>query len=317
MNHKKILIADDNENIREALTYLLEDEGYKLSLAKDGAETLKKVKEVQPDILFLDIMMPEINGYDVCRAIKSDPALKNIYVIMLTAKGQVAEQERGKEVGRQRVYRQALQPHGDPYQNQEHPGSNAAMAPLSKDAWPQKIRLKTVRSPAARPVPAGASELRRAENAFRANWMPADIPSPIPFPTASPDSPTRLRFPANAGRTSAITKSRITYYETSQINAKFEKKAPSQKFLKTLRKNLLFCYQRILNSSPGKRCDRLLRQEPDDRCLLLASPSPCRQHRSSRAPLRACSRWHPEFKDFTTSAQQKDADHATQDRRLR
>ena len=96
---KKILIADDNENIREALTYLLEDEGYALSLAKDGAETLRKVREVLPDILFLDIMMPEINGYDVCRAIKTDPSLKGIYVIMLTAKGQVVEQERGKEVG--------------------------------------------------------------------------------------------------------------------------------------------------------------------------------------------------------------------------
>jgi two-component system alkaline phosphatase synthesis response regulator PhoP len=99
MEQKKILIADDNENIREALTYLLEDEGYRLTLAKDGAETLKKVREIRPDILFLDIMMPEINGYDVCRAIKSDPALKDVYVIMLTAKGQVAEQERGKEVG--------------------------------------------------------------------------------------------------------------------------------------------------------------------------------------------------------------------------
>lgn len=99
MDQKKILIADDNENIREALTYLLEDEGYTLSLAKDGAEALRKVKEFRPDILFLDIMMPEINGYDVCRTIKTDPSLKNTYIIMLTAKGQVTEQERGKEVG--------------------------------------------------------------------------------------------------------------------------------------------------------------------------------------------------------------------------
>jgi DNA-binding response OmpR family regulator len=99
MEQKKILIADDNENIREALTYLLEDEGYKLWLAKDGADTLRKVSEVHPDILFLDIMMPEINGYDVCRTIKSDPNLKKTYIIMLTAKGQVAEQERGKAVG--------------------------------------------------------------------------------------------------------------------------------------------------------------------------------------------------------------------------
>lgn len=96
---KKILIADDNENIREALTYLLEDEGYKIWLARDGADALKQTREHRPDILFLDIMMPVMNGYDVCRAIKTDPELKNIYVIMLTAKGQVAEQERGKDAG--------------------------------------------------------------------------------------------------------------------------------------------------------------------------------------------------------------------------
>lgn len=99
MPTKKILIADDNENIRDALTYLLEDEGYELVLAVDGADTIKKVRELRPDILFLDIMMPEINGYDVCRTIKNDPDIKATYVIMLTAKGQVAEQERGREVG--------------------------------------------------------------------------------------------------------------------------------------------------------------------------------------------------------------------------
>jgi two-component system, OmpR family, alkaline phosphatase synthesis response regulator PhoP len=99
MDTKKILIADDNQNIRDALTYLLEDEGYELLLAKDGAETLRKVRDLRPDLIFLDVMMPEINGYDVCRTIKTDPLLKNTYVIMLTAKGQVAEQERGKEVG--------------------------------------------------------------------------------------------------------------------------------------------------------------------------------------------------------------------------
>jgi two-component system alkaline phosphatase synthesis response regulator PhoP len=98
-DQKKVLIADDNENIRDALTYLLEDEGYDLQLANDGADTLRKVRERKPDILFLDIMMPEINGYDVCRTIKNDPDLRSIYIIMLTAKGQVAEQERGKEVG--------------------------------------------------------------------------------------------------------------------------------------------------------------------------------------------------------------------------
>lgn len=99
MTNKRILIADDNENIRDALTYLLEDEGYELELARDGADALRKVRERRPNILFLDIMMPEVNGYDVCRAIRNDPNLKDIYIIMLTAKGQIAEQERGKEVG--------------------------------------------------------------------------------------------------------------------------------------------------------------------------------------------------------------------------
>jgi two-component system, OmpR family, alkaline phosphatase synthesis response regulator PhoP len=99
MDTKKILIVDDNENIREALSYLLEDEGYKLWIAKDGVEALREVKNIRPDIMILDIMMPELNGYDVCRIIKNDPELKKTYVIMLTGKGLVAEQERGKEAG--------------------------------------------------------------------------------------------------------------------------------------------------------------------------------------------------------------------------
>ena len=99
MNKKKILIADDNDNIRVALTSILEDEGHTLWIAKDGAEALKKVRELSPDILILDVMMPKMSGYDVCRTIKNDPNLKKTFVLMLTAKGQASEQEYGKEVG--------------------------------------------------------------------------------------------------------------------------------------------------------------------------------------------------------------------------
>jgi DNA-binding response OmpR family regulator len=99
MKQKKILIADDNENIREALTSILEDEGYALWTAKDGAEALRKVREISPDIIILDVTMPEISGYDVCRTIKNDPDLKKIFVLMLSAKGQATEQEHGKEAG--------------------------------------------------------------------------------------------------------------------------------------------------------------------------------------------------------------------------
>jgi two-component system, OmpR family, alkaline phosphatase synthesis response regulator PhoP len=99
MRRKKILIADDNENIREALTSILEDEGHSLWIAKNGAEALEKVREISPDILILDVMMPEMSGYDVCRAVKNDPDLKKTFILMLSAKGQAAEQEQGKENG--------------------------------------------------------------------------------------------------------------------------------------------------------------------------------------------------------------------------
>jgi two-component system alkaline phosphatase synthesis response regulator PhoP len=99
MKQKKILIADDNEHVRESLASILEDEGYAMWIAKDGAEALRKVKEVAPDILILDVMMPEMSGYEVCRAIKNDPDLKKTFVLMLSAKGQADERERGKEAG--------------------------------------------------------------------------------------------------------------------------------------------------------------------------------------------------------------------------
>jgi DNA-binding response OmpR family regulator len=99
MKQKKILIADDNEQIRESLASILEDEGYAMWTAKDGAEALRKAREIAPDILILDVMMPEKSGYEVCRTIKSDPDLKKTFVLMLSAKGQETEKERGKEVG--------------------------------------------------------------------------------------------------------------------------------------------------------------------------------------------------------------------------
>ncbi|MCK9419598.1 MAG: response regulator [Nitrospirae bacterium] len=99
MKQKKILIADDNEGIREALCIILEDQGHTLWTAKDGAEALSKVREFSPDILILDVMMPKISGYDVCRTIKNDPNLKKTFVLMLSDKGQATGQEHGKEVG--------------------------------------------------------------------------------------------------------------------------------------------------------------------------------------------------------------------------
>jgi len=99
--NKKILIVDDEVHIRALLEQALEDledEGVEVFLAREGEEGLRVAREEKPDLMFLDIMMPKKNGYEVCEEIKRDPELKDIYIIMLTAKGQAADRVRGEEV---------------------------------------------------------------------------------------------------------------------------------------------------------------------------------------------------------------------------
>ena len=98
---KKILIVDDEVHIRALLEQALEDledAGVEIFLAREGEEGLRFAREEKPDMMFLDIMMPKKNGYEVCEEIKRDPELKDIYIIMLTAKGQTADRVRGEEV---------------------------------------------------------------------------------------------------------------------------------------------------------------------------------------------------------------------------
>jgi DNA-binding response OmpR family regulator len=99
--NKKILIVDDEVHIRVLLEQALEDledEGVEIFLAREGEEGLRVAREEKPDLMFLDIMMPKKNGYEVCEEIKGDPELKDIYIIMLTAKGQAADRARGEKV---------------------------------------------------------------------------------------------------------------------------------------------------------------------------------------------------------------------------
>lgn len=99
--NKKILIVDDEVHIRALLEQSLEDledAGVEIFLARDGDEGLRFAREEKPDLMFLDIMMPKKNGYEVCEEIKRDPELKDIYIIMLTAKGQAADKVRGEDV---------------------------------------------------------------------------------------------------------------------------------------------------------------------------------------------------------------------------
>ena len=82
---KKVLLVDDDVDFCEATKLLLESKGYEVVMAYDGKEGLKKVRSESPDLVILDVMMPEMNGYDVCVVLKADDKLKNIPVILLTA----------------------------------------------------------------------------------------------------------------------------------------------------------------------------------------------------------------------------------------
>ena len=98
----KVLIVDDESFIRlliEQALEELEDEGVSLLTAEDGAEALETIEREKPDLVFLDVMMPQMNGFDVCRAVKRDLNLEGVYVVMLTAKGQEIDKQRGAEVG--------------------------------------------------------------------------------------------------------------------------------------------------------------------------------------------------------------------------
>ncbi len=99
---KKILIADDEANIRilmEQVLEKLEDEGVELLVAENGQEALETIEEEKPNLVFLDMMMPKINGLDVCRAVKQELQIPDIYIIMLTAKGQEDDKEKGLQMG--------------------------------------------------------------------------------------------------------------------------------------------------------------------------------------------------------------------------
>lgn len=98
-NHMDILIVDDEAYIQRSLSFVFRKEGYEVDVASDGEEGLIKVREFKPKVIFIDVMMPKLNGFNTCKAIKSDEALKDIYVIMLTGKGQEIDKVRGLKEG--------------------------------------------------------------------------------------------------------------------------------------------------------------------------------------------------------------------------
>ncbi|MBI4226862.1 MAG: response regulator transcription factor [Candidatus Omnitrophica bacterium] len=95
----KILVVEDEKNIARVVTYTLEKEGYQVSVAKDGQEALDTARRESPDLLVLDLMLPGVDGLDVCRQLRADPRTAALSIIMLTAKTQEADRVVGLELG--------------------------------------------------------------------------------------------------------------------------------------------------------------------------------------------------------------------------
>jgi two-component system, OmpR family, alkaline phosphatase synthesis response regulator PhoP len=94
-----ILVVDDEEPIRELLRFNLEKEGYRVRIAKDGPEALASVEKELPDLLVLDVMLPEMDGLEVCRRLRLNPKHQQIPIIMLTARSEEIDKVLGLELG--------------------------------------------------------------------------------------------------------------------------------------------------------------------------------------------------------------------------
>jgi DNA-binding response OmpR family regulator len=99
---KKLLIVDDEAHIRMLLEQTLEeleDEGVEFLTAENGEQALEIIQREQPKLVFLDVMMPKMNGMEVCRRVKKELLLNDVFIILLTAKGQELDRLKGQEVG--------------------------------------------------------------------------------------------------------------------------------------------------------------------------------------------------------------------------
>lgn len=95
----KILVVDDEADSLEIIRLILENEGYKVQTASDGQEALSKASQQKPDLIFLDVKMPELDGYEVCRRLKSLPETTMIPVIMHSASGSEQTRAQAREAG--------------------------------------------------------------------------------------------------------------------------------------------------------------------------------------------------------------------------
>ncbi len=94
-----LLVADDEDNILISLEFLFKRAGYTVLVARNGREALEQAREHAPDLIMLDVMMPELDGFSVCQALRAEPRFAQTPIVMLTAKGRDADRVKGKALG--------------------------------------------------------------------------------------------------------------------------------------------------------------------------------------------------------------------------
>ncbi|MFN3993078.1 MAG: response regulator transcription factor [Tabrizicola flagellatus] len=95
----RILVVEDEDNIAVALDYLMTREGYDHDRVASGADALPRIRDTHPDLVLLDVMLPEVSGYEICEGIRTDPSLADVKVLMMTARGSAIERRKGLALG--------------------------------------------------------------------------------------------------------------------------------------------------------------------------------------------------------------------------
>lgn len=96
---RKLLIVDDIGQLRKLVRYTVGYGRYEVHEAASGTEGLEKARALVPDVMILDVMMPDMSGFEVCAAVKRDPRLKSVFVVLLSARGQAADLDEGRRAG--------------------------------------------------------------------------------------------------------------------------------------------------------------------------------------------------------------------------
>ena len=107
---RKLLIADDEAGIRPLVRMTLESDAYEIVEAANGEEAVALARELHPELLLLDVMMPKLDGFEACRTLKEDPATSDIVIVMLTARAQQSDFDRGVAAGADEYFTKPFSP---------------------------------------------------------------------------------------------------------------------------------------------------------------------------------------------------------------